>query len=342
MPGLVEIKALEKHYGQTTAVADVSLTIEPSEFVTLLGASGSGKTTTLMMVAGFESPSTGDIFIDGKLITHSRPHQRGLGVVFQHYALFPHMTIFDNLAFPLRVRSMRRKDIVRHVGRALELVHLSGYESRYPSQLSGGQQQRIAVARALIYDPPVLLMDEPLGALDRKLRAQLQLEIKRIQRDLGITILYVTHDQEEALTMSDRIGIMRNGKLIQIGTPTEIYDEPADEFVAEFIGDMNFLPVDIALPLSAEPREGSIAAIRPERISLALPPAAPGIREGWHWSDGVVEDVIYCGEATRYRVKVGDLLVESKLQAGAAPHVRQGNRVSVGWADDDVRIVRRT
>lgn len=341
MPGLVEVKALEKHYGRTAAVAGVSLTIEPSEFVTLLGASGSGKTTTLMMVAGFETPSKGDIFIDGRLVTNRPPYQRGLGVVFQHYALFPHMTIFENLAFPLRVRSMTRKEIVRHVGRVLELVGLSGYEARYPSQLSGGQQQRIAVARALIYDPPVLLMDEPLGALDRKLRAQLQLEIKRIQRDLSITILYVTHDQEEALTMSDRIGIMRNGKLVQIGSSQEVYDNPADESVAEFIGDMNFLPVAEALTLSPAFKESSVAAIRPERVSLQPLSATVVTREGWHWREGVVEDVIYCGEASRYRTKFGDFLVESKQQAGAKIQLKQGDCVRVGWADEDVRVLSR-
>jgi putative spermidine/putrescine transport system ATP-binding protein len=344
--GLIELVSVEKAYGRTLAVAGVSLRVAPSEFVTLLGASGSGKTTTLMMVAGFETPTRGDIFIDGRCVTNVPPARRNLGFVFQHYALFPHMSIFDNLAFPLRVRSLDAATVKQRVGRALELVSLPGYEQRLPSQLSGGQQQRVALARALIYDPPVLLMDEPLGALDKKLREQLQVEIKRIQRELGITVIYVTHDQEEALTMSDRIAVMRNGCIAQIGAPEELYESPVDEFVANFIGEMNFVPPELgfgAAPSGRAPGgKAMIAALRPERVLIASRAQrdAAGDRR---WMEGTVEERVYCGEARRFRVRVGDTILVAKRQAGADPAAfAPGDTVHVGWLPSDVKLLERT
>jgi ABC-type Fe3+/spermidine/putrescine transport system ATPase subunit len=341
-PGLIELVGVEKAYGKTVAVAGVSLRIAPSEFVTLLGASGSGKTTTLMMVAGFETPTRGDIFIDGRCVTNVPPSRRNLGFVFQHYALFPHMSIFDNLAFPLRVRSLDAAAVRQRVGRALELVSLPGYEQRLPSQLSGGQQQRVALARALIYDPPVLLMDEPLGALDKKLREQLQVEIKRIQRELGITVIYVTHDQEEALTMSDRVAVMRQGRIAQIGSPEELYESPADEFVANFIGEMNFVPPEFCLRAAAPGATSMIAAVRPERIAVA-PRTHHDLSEDRRWMAGVVEETVYCGETRRIRVRMGSTTMVAKRQAGTdAVAFASGDLVHVGWSPDDEKLLERT
>lgn len=336
--GEIDLVRIQKSYGATIAVDDMSLKIEAAQFLTLLGASGSGKTTTLMMIAGFEMPTRGDVFVDGKKITAVPPDKRNLGVVFQHYALFPHMTIHENLAFPLHVRSMPSAEISRRVSWILELVSLSGYGGRYPSQLSGGQQQRVALARALIYDPPVLLMDEPLGALDKKLREQLQLEIKRIQRELGITVVYVTHDQDEALTMSDSIAIMQHGKIAQRGSPQDLYENPVSEFVANFLGEMNFIPLNL-VPQVAPGREGR-AAIRPERVAVL---EKPDTNLGFTWLPGVIQESIYYGDARRYSVRVADVTVTAKQQAvSAAPIYEPGRQVHVGWAKDDIKILHAT
>lgn len=239
--GEVKLIDLAREYGSFKAVCNTNLVIAPGEFVTLLGASGSGKTTTLMMIAGFVSPSRGDILIDGVSVVHKPPDKRNLGVVFQNYALFPHMNVADNIAFPLRMRSIPRKERNQRIEEALGIVKLEGFEERPITQLSGGQQQRVALARALVFRPPVLLMDEPLGALDRKLREQMQSEIKRIQRELKLTVIYVTHDQEEALAMSDRIAIMDQGIVHQVGRSMEVYERPATEYVGGFLGESNFL-----------------------------------------------------------------------------------------------------
>lgn len=239
----VEIDQLMKSYGDVRVVDSVSMSIPAGEFVTLLGSSGSGKTTTLMAIAGFVMPDSGHIRIGGRDIAALAPEKRGLGVVFQSYALFPHYDVFENVAFPLRLRKVSDGEIRRRVSDALEMVGLGAFGKRRISQLSGGQQQRVALARAFVFAPPVLLMDEPLGALDRKLREQLQSEIKRIQRDLGVTVIYVTHDQEEALAMSDRIAIMSAGRIAQIGTPDAVYERPATPFVASFLGESNFIDV---------------------------------------------------------------------------------------------------
>ncbi|PSS59995.1 polyamine ABC transporter ATP-binding protein [Ensifer sp. NM-2] len=238
----ITLKGVRKSYGSTVAVEPLNLEITAGEFVSILGPSGSGKTTLLTMIAGFEYPDEGRISVGNRDITRVVPNKRGIGMVFQKYALFPHLTVAENVAFPLRMRRQSPHDIRTRVAAALDIVQLSAFAARYPHELSGGQQQRVAVARALVFRPPVLLMDEPLGALDKKLRESMQFEIKALQKSLGVTVVYVTHDQEEALTMSDRVAVMAGGKLAQIGSPHELYDEPRDSFVADFIGKMNFVP----------------------------------------------------------------------------------------------------
>ena len=243
MTGLsVGIHDVWRRYGAVTAVGGVSLAVAAGEFVSLLGPSGSGKTTLLMMLAGFEQPDAGRLTVGERDLTRVAPNKRNVAMVFQRYALFPHMTVAENIAFPLRTRGGRRAEREGRIRRALEMVKLDAHAGRKPSELSGGQQQRVALARAIVFDPPVILMDEPLGALDKKLRQHMQIELKQLQRRLGATVIYVTHDQEEALTMSDRVAVMNGGRLAQLGSPRDLYDRPADAFVADFIGEMNLLP----------------------------------------------------------------------------------------------------
>src|SRR4051794_16533896 len=239
----LRLDRLNKRFGDFVAVDEISLEIAGGEFLTLLGPSGSGKTTTLMMIAGFTEPSSGHIRLGDRPIDALPSYRRGFGMVFQNYALFPHMTAAENIGFPLKMRGVSSNDRARRVAGALEMVRLPDFGARYPNQLSGGQQQRVALARALVYNPPVLLMDEPLGALDKKLREEMQLEIKRIQKELGITAIYVTHDQEEALVMSDRIAVMNHGEIEQVDGPSRIYEHPATRFVADFIGESNIIPL---------------------------------------------------------------------------------------------------
>ncbi len=233
----VVLDHLDKRFGGIVAVDDLCLSIDPGEFITFLGPSGSGKTTTLMLIAGFEFPTAGEIFVDGAPIVRTPSYRRNIGMVFQNYALFPHMTVAENVGFPLKQRGVDRETIAKRVAEVMETVQLAGYQARYPRQLSGGQQQRIALARAIIFNPRVLLMDEPLSALDKQLREGLQLEIKRLHERLGITFIYVTHDQREALVMSDRIAVMNNGRIEQLGSPGNLYDRPANRFVATFVGE---------------------------------------------------------------------------------------------------------
>ena len=256
-PPLVSIRSLVKRFGVATAVDDVSLDVGQGEFLTFLGSSGSGKTTTLFIVAGFEDPSAGDVLIDGRSVLAVPPHRRNIGMVFQRYTLFPHMSVADNIGFPLSVRRRPRAEIDAAVKEMLSLVRLEAFAERKPHQLSGGQQQRVALARALVYRPRILLMDEPLAALDKKLREEIQQEIRRIHRDLGVTILYVTHDQEEALRLSDRIAVFSHGKVVQIGTGADLYERPADAFVAGFVGNSNFL-------------SGEVESVARDRICLRL------------------------------------------------------------------------
>jgi len=353
----VYLKSLNKRFGRVVAVDDVTLHVREGEFVTLLGPSGSGKTTTLMMIAGFEPPTSGNILIRGENVLLVSPWKRNIGMVFQNYALFPHMTVFDNIAFPLRMRKIGKGEITSRLGRVLELVKLPGFESRYPKQLSGGQQQRVALARALVYDPPVLLMDEPLGALDKKLREYMQIEIRTIQRELRITSLYVTHDQQEALTMSDRIAVFNEGKIQQVGTPDELYETPGNRFVADFIGESNFIEGRIIQldeeTASVATRDKSLVipcprlpgfaldqevhvVIRPEKIkfldnSHSIPIAL----------QGTVEELIYIGDIMRYRIRVSDhqtLDLKQQISHGVKEFGR-GDRVAIGWSPADMRIL---
>ncbi|WP_158818888.1 ABC transporter ATP-binding protein [Methylocapsa sp. S129] len=320
MGGVVlELSGIRKHYGAVVAVDELDLQLRTGEFLTFLGPSGSGKTTTLMMVAGLQQPDAGSIMLNGASVAQTPPYRRDIGMVFQNYALFPHMTVRRNVAFPLEMRGKNHQEIGRLVDEALRLVGLPEHGDRLPKQLSGGQQQRVALARAMVYQPALLLMDEPLGALDRKLREQLQLEIKRVHRQRGISVLYVTHDQEEALTMSDRIAVFNHGRIEQIGTPTELYDAPATRFVAGFIGDTNFLSgrvrdisdgvceIETAagrVQAMASPGliTGALAsvAIRPERIVLS---SVHVDGAGLH---GNISDVIYLGNARKYVVRLSD------------------------------------
>ena len=346
------------------AVHGVSVTIERGSFFTLLGPSGSGKTTTLMMVAGFTYPTRGEVFVDGKPVAGLPPQKRELGMVFQSYAVFPHLTVFDNIAFPLQIRGASRADIRQRVGEMLELVRLQGYDQRLPRQLSGGEQQRVALARALVFRPRVLLMDEPLGALDKKLRAHMQLELKHIQRHLHVTVIYVTHDQEEALTMSDRVAVMQRGRIEQVGTPAELYEAPATRFVADFLGESNFVdgvvigaaPDKRWLIRSAGGLElrgvgtGTLqagqpvtAAVRPEKLVTVADVVAPAHGGPVNACKGTIEEAIYVGDTTRYRVALGaDGVITVKVpnRRDLRQHA-EGDTVALAWSPDDTRIFPR-
>ena len=355
---IVRFDSVRKSYdGLADVVEDLSLDILPGEFLTLLGPSGSGKTTTLMMLAGFESPSSGRILIEGRDVSRTPPHRRDLGVVFQNYALFPHMSVAENVAFPLSVRGIARTDRAAQVAEALAMVRLEGLGTRKPAQLSGGQQQRVALARALVFRPAIVLMDEPLGALDRQLREEMQSEIRALHDRLGITVVYVTHDQGEALTMSDRIAVFHQGRVQQLATPPTLYEEPANAFVARFIGENNFLPVEVlgmedgmaqvrladGRALEASPgepvRAGQRAwlAIRPERIAIApvraedLSPAAV---------PGRVAETVYLGDAVRVRVVLaGDVsAVVKRPIAAATASIAPGAEVAVAWEPEHARL----
>jgi spermidine/putrescine ABC transporter ATP-binding subunit len=348
----VGLRGLAKRYGATHALDGVSLEVAPGEFFTLLGPSGCGKTTTLRAVAGFVVPDVGDVLIGGARVNAVPPHRRRVGLVFQSYALFPHRTVRQNVAFGLRMQRTPRADIERRVSAALAQVQLPGHGDRYPRELSGGEQQRIALARALVTEPAVLLLDEPLGALDKKLRDHMKIELKRLQRDVGVTTIYVTHDQEEALTMSDRVAVMRAGRVEQIGAPREIYETPATVFVAGFIGNTNLISGrsrgDAAIDcggLTIATRDGApgagravTVAVRPERIRLddAAPSAAAGRLD--NEVPATVAHVVYQGETVRYVLTaVGGL----ELQAVELGRVRfpAGSRVRAGFTAADARVL---
>jgi putative spermidine/putrescine transport system ATP-binding protein len=355
MSARIDIIAVTKSYDdRTRAVDTVDMSIREGEFFSLLGPSGCGKTTTLRMIAGFETPTEGRIEVGGADVTHVPAHKRDMGMVFQNYALFPHRSVGENVAFGLRMRGMDRGTIARKVADALAQVELVGYEDRRPGQLSGGQQQRVALARAIVIEPRVLLCDEPLGALDKKLRQAMQFELKQLQRKLGLTMVFVTHDQEEALAMSDRIAVMNVGRVEQIGTPSDIYDRPGTRFVADFIGDTNLfrgeaihdggkcvLQLDPALSieLTAEVTEtGPLSiALRPEKISLAAPPAADG-----HGLDGIVESANFQGGSVLYRVETagGRRLLAQQPNNGAHALFQAGAAVTLRWKPSDIVILR--
>lgn len=344
----VRFNGVRKTYdGAQLVVKDLSLEIAKGEFLTLLGPSGSGKTTTLMMLAGFEAPTDGDIQLNGVSMTTLPPHKRGLGFVFQNYALFPHMTVAENLAFPLEVRKMGRGEIRDRVAKALSMVELSGFDKRKPHQLSGGQQQRVAVARALVFDPELVLMDEPLGALDKHLREQMQYELKRLHRELGVTVVYVTHDQGEALTLSDRIAVFHEGKIQQLDTPKAIYDAPANAFVAGFIGENNALPGKIISVNGAECMveliggarvkaangncdavgRAGVVCVRPEHLSVSAE-THPG---GNHVA-ALIEDFIFHGDHLRVKLSapgMNEIIVKAPARGAHFP--AKGVAVTLSW-----------
>jgi spermidine/putrescine ABC transporter ATP-binding subunit len=352
--GEIRLIGLARDFGEIHAVRDVNLVAARGEFLTLLGASGSGKTTTLMMIAGFVTPSRGDIFVDGASILDKPPDKRNLGVVFQSYALFPHMTVAENISFPLRMRRRGSAEMRERTAEALAMVQLEGYATRRVTELSGGQQQRVALARALVFRPPVLLMDEPLGALDRKLREQMQLEIKRIQRSLGITVIYVTHDQEEALILSDRIAIMHEGEVHQIGIPDAVYERPSTAYVASFLGESNFLDAilesknDLAsrvrlasgeqitaqatsLPIGAKVR----AMVRPE--SIALTPTRSD--QAMNTLPAEIEICEYLGQSIRYFARNADVMLTVRApRSDAARRPSVGERVTLYWPQNETLL----
>jgi spermidine/putrescine ABC transporter ATP-binding subunit len=352
----VVLSGIEKRYDSVGAVRGVSLDIRSGEFLTLLGPSGSGKTTTLMMIAGFETPNAGDIAIDGRSVVVLPPYRRNIGMVFQNYALFPHLTVADNIGFPLKQRGIDRVTRARLVAESLERVHLPGYERRYPRQLSGGQQQRVAVARAIVFRPRLLLMDEPLGALDKQLRENLQLEMRRLHADLGITFIYVTHDQEEALTMSDRVAVMNEGIVVQVGTPEDLYDRPCNRFVAAFIGESNFLSAIVrgierdmlvldcaGTTVRAIAQQTPIAgqtvtlAIRPERLRFA--DAAAAIEE--NRIAVTVSEMVFAGDCCRYlcHTASGATVVLKQPSGSMVRRRHPGERADVLWPTGDTAIV---
>ncbi len=358
----VRIAGMTKCFGDVVAVDALDLEVARGSFYSFLGPSGCGKTTTLRMIAGFEQPTSGEIFLAGEPVAGVPPYRRNVNTVFQHYALFPHMDVARNVGYGLRQKHNSKQEETRRVGEALELVRLNGYERRRTWELSGGQQQRVALARALVNHPTVLLLDEPLGALDLKLRKEMQLELKALQREVGITFIYVTHDQEEALTMSDVIVVMRHGRLQQLGGPAELYERPVNRFVADFIGISN--PIEgrllwhdpatgsgrveserglrlegLVTDRNARPSAGDavVVAVRPERIRVELLAGAPVPAAGWTRVEGRVSQGTYLGEQTEFRIATGlageVIARRQNASGGGASGVGPGDEVAVSWED---------
>ncbi len=334
-------------YGSNQVLQDITLAVEPGEFFALLGPSGSGKSTLLRLIAGFNQANRGRLLVDGRDIDRVPPHARNIGMVFQSYALWPHMSVYDNVAFGLVERRVARGEIKRRVGEALALVGLSDYAQRRPNQLSGGQQQRVALARTIVIEPQVLLLDEPLSNLDKKLREQMRLELKRLQRTLGITTIFVTHDQEEAMTTADRMAVLDAGVLQQVGRPRELFDTPANRFVAEFVGSTNLIAgrydatrsVFVTDSLGDIPLTGGNAgnalSIRPHALTIAAQRGAHGL-----WFDGEVQESEFLGEFTRYQVRVGKaLLTADAPHLSATPIYARGARVQVAIDPAEVRVL---
>ena len=352
----VKFEKVDKSYdGKILVVKDLNLDISEGEFITMLGPSGSGKTTCLMMLAGFETPTNGEIYLDKNPISNIPPHKRGIGMVFQNYALFPHMTVYENLAFPLRVRKMPKDEADKKIDKALSMVSLSGFENRMPGQLSGGQQQRVAVARALVFDPSVVLMDEPLGALDKNLRESMQYELKHIHETLGVTVVYVTHDQGEALTMSNRIAVFNDGYIQQLSSPNELYERPNNSFVARFIGENNIINGTIeggdgkncivktsngeiihANPIiSNKVGETTSMSLRPERVKI-IPSDDTSNK-----FNAKIEEVIYHGDHTRLRVSLleqNDFILKVP-NASNVFSFETGSELKLGWNSYDCRAL---
>lgn len=358
MPAL-RLVNLTKRFGQTVAVHDLSLTIEDGEILTLLGPSGCGKTTTLRCIAGFLMPDSGEVYLDNRPITTLPPERRDIGFVFQNYALWPHMTVYQNLAFGLELRRVPREEIDQHVQEALALVRLSGFQDRYPRQLSGGQQQRVALARALVIQPNVLLLDEPLSNLDAQLREEMRFEVRELQRKLGITSVYVTHDQAEALVLSDRIAVMHEGEVVQVGTPEEIYNQPRNRFVAGFVGLTSFIEGTIAgrdeatgyalvttqdgLTIKVsdgqlKPGQQVTLSIRPEYIRFHRRGELGAAEKRLNVLKGKVVRAAYLGDIVDYRVQVGTWVV--RVHAGTDEALRTGEETSIAFAPERVIVIR--
>jgi putative spermidine/putrescine transport system ATP-binding protein len=359
---LVRFEAVRKEYPAAAAsarpaVRDLNLDVARGELLTLLGPSGSGKTTTLMMLAGFEQPTAGRILLEGRDISSTPPHRRGIGVVFQNYALFPHMSVAENVAFPLEARGVPKAERAARVAKALEMVRLSGFGARRPAQLSGGQQQRVALARAMVFEPPIVLLDEPLGALDKALREEMQLEIRALHQRLGLTMLYVTHDQAEALTLSDRIAVFEHGRIRQLAPPREMYQEPANAFVAGFVGENNRLPGEV-LGVEGEecrvrldcgpevvarrvdsgaPGSRCLVTVRPERVAVAaMPPEELGAEDALA---ARLEEAIFQGDHIRLRLSIGQGgEVVAKRPAGMGALPEPGTMASIAWSPADARV----
>ena len=353
----VKFEKVDKSYdGEILVVEDLNVDIPKGEFLTMLGPSGSGKTTTLMMLAGFETPTSGEIYLDGEAISSIPPYKRGIGMVFQNYALFPHMTVNENLSFPLEVRKINKSEIKDKVEKALSMVELQDFGNRMPMQLSGGQQQRVALARALVFEPRLVLMDEPLGALDKKLREQMQYEIKHIHANIGITVVYVTHDQNEALTMSNRIAVFNDGKIQQISTPDILYEKPECAFVAQFIGENNQLKGKVksingnACVIKTDKGEeikslkvnvgavgdGSTVSLRPERVEINS--SDTNFENSFN---GTVKELIYLGDHIRTRVEVcgNDQFIVKVPNSYKGANLKEGNSVKLSWKANDSRAL---
>ncbi len=352
MGKIVEIEGVNKKYGSNHVVKDMNLSIEEGEFLTLLGSSGCGKTTTLRMIAGFEEPTSGTITVEGERVEDKEPFERNVNTVFQSYALFPHKTVYDNIAYGLKMKKVPKNEIRERVGEMMEMVQLGGFEKRYPSQLSGGQKQRVAIARALINRPKVLLLDEPLGALDLKLRKQMQLELKKLQKKLHITFIYVTHDQEEALTMSDRIAVMHDGVIDQLAAPAEIYEHPATKFVATFIGETNIYDgcitriedgvatmtlengaVSVKCPEDFSLLEYATISVRPEKMKFETSPV-----EGFEL-EAQVRDYVYVGSVLKCIVSLpnGNELKIERLAGQELPKI--GSKCYPYWKVEDAVLI---
>lgn len=324
MKTIIHLDSVEKSFGDHVVIPAFSLSIQEGEFITLLGPSGCGKTTLMRMISGFEEPTSGHIYLDGNDVTSIPPYQRDMNMVFQHYALFPHMTVADNILFGLKMKKVPQSEQKQRLEEVLHFTQLTEYQKRKPQQLSGGQQQRVAIARAIINNPRVLLLDEPLGALDYQLRKNLQVELKNIQRNLGITFIYVTHDQDEAMSMSDRIAVVHQGRIEQLGTPEEIYYKPTSLFVATFIGENNIMKIN-----------SDLIGVRPEKISLHK----ADVQAPHHKQYGVIEDIVFLGNIYKVSVRAeDDIVITAHLYEKGTWY--QGERVGVAWAKEDEVILR--
>lgn len=354
---MIVFRDISKSYGASVALHSTELTVRKGEFLSLLGPSGSGKSTILNIIAGAVAPTSGTILLDGKDVSTVPPRERGLGMVFQNYALLPHLNVFDNVAFPLRIRGVSKSEIQQRVRNALERVGLTGYEHRKPREMSGGQQQRVGIARCIVYSPSVILMDEPLGALDKKLRDQLQGEIKRLHRDLGTTLVYVTHDQEEALNLSDRVCLMNGGRIAQLGTPDELYFEPVSEFVADFVGESNLLEGTVDGANIVKLNDGSMlkvrsneghaiglkvkVLVRPEKIDVVEDNEAS--RDDTNVCSGAITQTSFIGGMTRFelRLSTGGTLLVKGISARAAERAPLGSTLTVRWLARDSVVLKK-